>query len=570
MGIHRFFNYISRHPKFRKAISSKFPSDDISSFYVDCNGIFHEAKADVYSKTKSKDKARLEKKHINTILEKLTEIVKDFKPEDLLVLAPDGGANCGKMNQQKSRRFKAVHYEGEDAIDPDLFDSNSISPGTEFMIKLDKAIRKWLVDNEEILPRKVIYSSHMNPGEGEHILVDMIRQNQADEDGVGLFYGMDGDLILLTLLAPLDKIYLCRENKNDILNITLLRKFIKEEMKFEDCDRSLLIQDFVVLVFMIGNDFLHRLPILHDTINSMEALTDNYKKTKLHLTNGIGKVAWENLLIFWKNLEDYDIGGYSLYQLHVRQPLPYPYKEYFDATIIRDLKGVETDKIFDPSKHKIDFDKKIFTKLWYEKQFKPRKKELIEKFKNDKYFEKRDIMNMCKYYLRTLEWNLEYYLGGHNAASKNLFYPFFYSPMLPSLINYLEYLIEDDKMSEIENKLENDPIQHSVVHQLMLIMPPQSKDLIPEPFRKLYLEKLQSISPSKFVTLDPEGTDREHVTTALIPPINPYLVTRVVAESGLEIPDKYKESALLVIEKEMPRKVKKHRFSYDIPQTYIL
>ena len=59
MGIHRFFSYLNRHPRFRKAIIKRVP-DKISSFYVDCNGIFHGAKADVYGKTKSKDKAKLE------------------------------------------------------------------------------------------------------------------------------------------------------------------------------------------------------------------------------------------------------------------------------------------------------------------------------------------------------------------------------------------------------------------------------------------------------------------------------------------------------------------------------
>ena len=100
-------------------------------------------------------------------------------------------------------------------------------------------------------------------------------------------------------------------------------------------------------------------------------------------------------------------------------------------------------------------------------------------FSDDKYFNKRDVVNMCKYYLRVLGWNLTYYLGGHHAASKNLFYPFFYSPMLPSIINYLESLIEEDKISIIEDTLEGDDIDHTVIHQLMLILPPQSKELIP-------------------------------------------------------------------------------------------
>lgn len=570
MGVVKYFKFIAQNKYLKKAIGTKFPQN-VSAFMIDVNGIIHQGKSEIYSKTRSKDKKKLEKKHIAFVLDKLKEILEDFHPEDVFVLAIDGLAVLGKQHQQKSRRYKAVHMnpENEGYIDPELFHGNEISPGTEFMFSLDKAIRKWITE-EKNLPPKVIYSSHMNPGEGEHLLFDMIRDGHIDMDSNIVMYGADSDLINLSLLSPFKNIYLSREDKSLIMDINRMRKEFRNMLRFEGCDEELLIQDYILLSFMIGNDFLHKLPILYDTTNSLTFLIDNYKNTKLNLTNGSGKVVWENLLVYWKNLEKFDIQGYSLYQYHIRKPLPYPYKEYFDATTIRNLKGVEVDEIYDPSKHKIDFDKKIFTKLWYEKQFKPRRKELIEKFKNGKYFEKRDIMNMCKFYLRVLEWNLEYYLGGHNAVSKNLFYPFFYSPMLPSLINYLEYLIEDNKMNEIENKLENDPIEHSSIHQLMLIMPPQSKNLIPEPFRKLYSDKLQSISPKEFITLGPEGTDADFVSTAIIPPINPYLVTRVIAESGLEIPDKYKESELLIIEKDVPRKVKKHRFNYEIPQTYIL
>ena len=368
---------------------------------------------------------------------------------------------------------------------------------------------------------------------------------------------------------------MAREDKSKIVDINMLRKLIKEELFFSGCNRDILIKDFTFLVYMIGNDFLHRLPLLHDTPNSMNVLLTVYKNTRLHLTSKEGKVQWKNLLQFWKNLDNHTVSGYTLYELHVREPLPYPHKEFFEATTIRNLKGQEVDENYDRSKHKIDFDKKHFTKLWYEKQFKPRKKELISSFKDEKYFDKRDVINMCKFYLRVLEWNLGYYLGGHNAVSKNLFYPFFYSPMLPSLINYLDYLLVEDKMSVINDKLEDDPIQHSVIHQLMLIMPPQSKNLIPEPFRKLYLNKLQSITPTDFIILKPEGTDKDHVTTALIPPINPYLVTRAITESGFEIPDKYKDIDLLIIMKESEeeggvRPEKKHKLDYEISQKFVL
>lgn len=573
MGVHRYLHFISNNRNLKRAIGSRFPQK-ISAFLIDANGVIHQGKSEVYSKTKSKDKDKLEKKHIKFVIDKLKEILIDFHPEDVFVLAIDGLAVLGKQNQQKSRRYKASHVEPgtEGYINPELFQGNSISPGTDFMFKLDTAIKKWLKE-EQNLPPKVIYSSHLNPGEGEHTCFDMIRAGHIDMESNVVLYGADSDLVNLSLLSSLRNIYLSREDKSFIYDINKLRKEVMNIMCFgENKNQKIYIQDYIVLTFMIGNDFLHKLPLLHDTNNSMNFLIQNYKNTKLYLTNHNGKIEWKNLLKYWKNLENFKIENYDLYQFNIRQPLPYMYKEYTQATTIRDTLGVEVDENFDSSKHVIDFDKKYFTKLWYDKQFKPRTEEMLSMFKNQKYFDKEDIIQMCKYYLKVLEWNLEYYLNGHEKVSKNLFYPYFYSPMLLSLINYLEFLITNNELKTLENKLENDEIDHSVIHQLMLIMPPQSKDLIPEPFRKLYLTKLQSISPIDFITLDPEGTDKDHVKTAIIPPINPYLVTKVINDSGIEIPEKYKNDQLLIIEKEdksIKSKYIKYKFNYEIPQKYL-
>lgn len=572
MGIHKFFGYLKDHPRFKKAITNKLPSK-INSFFIDCNGIFHNAKADIYENTKSKNKKELERKHINLIMHNIKEIVADFNPTELLVIAPDGGANCAKMNQQKTRRYKSAKASSEPSnnpehIDIDLFDGNSISPGTEIMFKIDKEIKQWLHEDKSI--PKVIYSSHLSEGEGEHLLVDVIRKKHADMNGVGVFYGLDGDLILLTLLSPMERLYLAREDKQKIMDIRLLRKLIREELNFEGSNIELLIQDFCFMVFMIGNDFLHRLPLLHNTINSMNCLIEVYLKTKLHLTNTMGKVEYSNLLQYWKNLENHKIAGYDLYQYHTKNPMPFPYPEYSEATTIRSVRGNPVDELFDSSKHTVDFDKKLFTKLWYEKQFKPQSKELRDMY-DGKFFTEKDIMHMCLYYLKVLEWNLGYYNEGHEMVSKNLFYPFFYSPMLPSLINFLEYLIKENKLYKLENKLEKDNIDHTIIHQLMLILPPQSIDLIPEPFRKLYIDKLHCISPVDFIIMRPEGTDADHNTVALIPPINPYLVSRIIKESGYEIPKKYHaEDLLIIVNRQHQKEVRRYKFDYEIPDVYLL
>jgi 5'-3' exoribonuclease 1 len=66
------------------------------------------------------------------------------KPKKLLFIAVDGVAPRAKLNQQRSRRFRAARDRKEAMENAgktgdnsgDVFDSNCITPGTEFMYHL--------------------------------------------------------------------------------------------------------------------------------------------------------------------------------------------------------------------------------------------------------------------------------------------------------------------------------------------------------------------------------------------------------------------------------------------------
>lgn len=88
-----------------------------------------------------------------------------------------------KMNQQRSRRFRsskeaeklAATILARDGSLPerDAFDSNCITPGTDFMLKLGLAMRKWIQYKQETDPAwkngcDVVVSGPDVPGEGEH------------------------------------------------------------------------------------------------------------------------------------------------------------------------------------------------------------------------------------------------------------------------------------------------------------------------------------------------------------------------------------------------------------------
>ena len=173
MGIDSFRRVINN--LFGKCKIEKIP-DKVSSLFIDCNGIFHKTKTDIYLDDLNKytDQERikiskigleeLEIKHIKAIISTLDDLLIRINPNKNFILAPDGIANAAKMNQQKSRRYIKVKEIDNETI---LIDSNAITPGTDLMFNIDNSIRKWLGETKN-LPEKTIYSSHLVKGEGEH------------------------------------------------------------------------------------------------------------------------------------------------------------------------------------------------------------------------------------------------------------------------------------------------------------------------------------------------------------------------------------------------------------------
>jgi 5'-3' exoribonuclease 1 len=112
----------------------------------------------------------------------ITQIV---KPKVSVYMAIDGVAPRAKLNQQRSRRFRSAKDLAEASKDIDrssvhVFDSNCITPGTEFMAKVSEAIkyfiRKKLKEDPLWKDLKVIFSGHEVPGEGEHKIMQHIRE----------------------------------------------------------------------------------------------------------------------------------------------------------------------------------------------------------------------------------------------------------------------------------------------------------------------------------------------------------------------------------------------------------
>ena len=131
-----------------------------------------------------------------TMFAYIDKMVKIIKPRKLLYIAIDGVAPRAKMNQQRSRRFRSARdlaearneaaARGEVYVDADVFDSNCITPGTEFMEMVSRHMkyfaRKKLKEDPAWQGIRVIFSGNEVPGEGEHKIVQYIRACKLDPD----------------------------------------------------------------------------------------------------------------------------------------------------------------------------------------------------------------------------------------------------------------------------------------------------------------------------------------------------------------------------------------------------
>lgn len=152
----------------------------IDNFYLDMNGIIHPC---THGNNEDEITILDETEMFKKIFGYVDRLYKIVQPKKVLYLAVDGVAPRAKMNQQRSRRFRsskeaeklAATILARDGALPekDAFDSNCITPGTDFMLKLGLAMRKWIEYKQNTDPVwkngcDVVVSGPDVPGEGEH------------------------------------------------------------------------------------------------------------------------------------------------------------------------------------------------------------------------------------------------------------------------------------------------------------------------------------------------------------------------------------------------------------------
>ena len=530
MGIPGFYQWLRSS---RNIINQDISNRLVSTISLDFNAILHTLAAKVFGTSLA---ANIYQQYeldwqlfTQTIEQYLQNLLQLMKPQDYLYIAVDGVAVQGKMTQQRKRRL-----EGKNTTLPTLYESNMITPGTDFMLRLDYVMKDMVnkLLTYEHAPYFIIYSSHLVPGEGEHKIMDFYRndlqqvnnQGPAQKaNGVHVLISPDLDIIMLTAIAPLKNIIVGREMLErgssrtiyDLIDIDKLRLLLQDKLY----NTATQVNDFVLITMLIGNDFMGHHPAFVDVKETTNILIDVYNQCKKSLT--IDKeINWLALLDYFRLLKEKEP---TLLAKAATTKFVYPPLLLQSAIIAG------------------KFYLQNFSTAWYKRALLPRNpafQQDINRWLNQANKEEvthEQLYTMVRCYLNTLAWNYRYYQQGWSTVNFYWYYAYDYVPLFTEIVIYVEYMLTSNfVLSDYLPTANNGPV--SVLHQLCAVMPLRSKSLLPIMIQPLmdYNSVIADYYPFTYIT-EKEGINKDHMALIIIPPVQLQRVIDAVASITLTL-----------------------------------
>lgn len=548
MGIPKFFKWITdKHSEiiyFDKSIK-------MNSLYLDMNCLIHPCchSSDFGPITKD------ENEMIERICNYTMKIINVVKPTDLVYMAIDGVAPLAKISQQRLRRFKSIKVKNmenkirkmHDIPEVNHWDSNAITPGTNFMYKLNTALLKFFKKNNKyVSATNIIISDSTVPGEGEHKIMEYIR-NSLQDDKNHCIYGLDADLIMLSLLIENHNMFLiretqqfykipCKDSPYHYLNINILKDRIYNEfvngIGDNVFDKNYAILDFVFLSFLLGNDFLPSIPSLKISNDGIEILLHEYYQmfrenrknivieSKENNINGIKypyKLSKTTLGVFIRKLSKREEG--DLFKI-------YGNKKYMSKP------SAASDKPEDIVKQKIEEMNIVLNKYpdnikFAESGYKHRYYYTNFRMASMNSYFTSSINEICQNYVDGLIWNLCYYTG--SCPSWLWMYKYIHSPLISTL---------DDQLGtttiSIDSFGKDKPVKPLV--QLTAVLPPGSSEILPKEIAELTTELSPIIDmfPKNF-KLDYVGKKWLWECTPILPYLDINRISNAITELDIDI-----------------------------------
>lgn len=532
MGIPGFFSFLKKYNNiYNDNIDDNFirphivkRDECLADFYfhlfLDFNGAIYTA---YYSKTIKTEEALIA--NVLGYLDLIVSIYDKCKLKTLFI-ALDGVPPRAKIEQQRMRRFhsvkeKRLNKEMEEQWgDKDMkdvkfdkdkdnnIDTTMITPGTQFMYNLRLAIEKHIQKYKHI--NTVIFSSADVPGEGEHKIMKYIKTiDYKDYDNV-VIYGLDGDLIMLSLASHINNIYLLREKTFfgsytfqvdeyefmyldiDALKMCLLDEFTNyiSNVNYDNIMR--LIDDYVFLTFIIGNDFIPKIPHLSVYNNGLDTLMKSYCRLYNHhreylIDSEAMKINYRMVFCLFE-----DLSGSEEKMMRV-----YHYRRKKKRINMRDI-NTELDR----RKQLLKFLPLQYLNI--EEVINPHINGWQQRYYDICFHTNCSNDDIVKQYLQSLVWTFHYYFK--DVISWDWFYSYHYGPLVQDIKEYL--VVNKDVKKRVKlcydiNKLKSGlklgrPIKQQEL--LLMVLPIESKKYMVNHFDAIFKKNdiIKSYFPDKY------------------------------------------------------------------------
>ncbi|CXI46417.1 exonuclease, putative [Plasmodium berghei] len=580
-GIPRMYKWLtSYYPTVREELINYGQKKKVDIFYIDMNGVIH------HCTHANKDALPIHDEHelFSNILHYLKNLFYLVKPQKLVYIGVDGVSPKAKMNQQRKRRFLSLFKINDNSKITNLFNPNCITTGTDFMYKINLSLNKWfkILKKKKVFNFDIIYSGSDVPGEGEHKILKFIRENCKNDSNFKnwnhCIYGLDADLIMLSLVTHLNNIFILRDKfklTNDSMHNNVVNNIEKMQSEFNvnsesdpnevdnnekeiSINRELKEIDKSEENKNMGNNeslnncfnkthkYTHDYYLHYDELNSYDfEILDIYKlrsSIKTQIATYINKLKKEKNIIFSINRVVDDIVFLSF--LVGNDFLPHIPNIDINEGSMNEILNSYIFYIYKYSnyityKDKVHIERlKIILKILSGQEYQYFKKRGInenipeftdeKKYKSYYYLHKfgvsdsKQIQQIVKKYIEGLFWNLHYYHFG--CASWHWEYPYHYAPLCSDLLSFekSDFFFEKGK-------------PYSAYTHLISVLPQKDKNLLPDPYKNVYAEdEVKSFFPDN-VKIDPNGKKETWEYIVHLPFINCNMINKIVSEKSKKI-----------------------------------
>jgi len=443
MGIPAYFaQLLKKCPQLMNKLST-YKNNSPHNLFMDCNSIIYDVVHSTEYKQDDHNSKRFEDIVTDKVIDKIQEYINIINPQHITYIAFDGVAPFAKMNHQRARRYTGcyessiysnlISQNNKDTSESNLesnsgsWDTSAITPTTAFMNMLDEKCKK---HNAFYGKGKIIYSGHLQPGEGEHKLFQYIRTHKKTHSEVSFIYGMDADLIMLSLnhLQYAPKLYLFRElpeyiiqkedeEKSVVVDIPMVAAHYASNLgSTQTSNIHVKITDYVLICFLLGNDFLPRFPAINIRTGGLTKVIDAYKYVATHSNEGVDEFSlidrsyqlnWNNLKLLFQYLSNLE-STFITTEINTRREIRDKRKRY--------CKEIEDPLIIERQVHpgREGWQHRYYT-LFIGLD------EITEETKQDTVHQ----------YLHMLQWVYMYYIT--NPKDKWMHYSYAYPPLLEDL-----------------------------------------------------------------------------------------------------------------------------------------